>query len=56
MFQSARRTIAAIAVLLLFIPMALVACRDKPRWHERPDRPLQTGRQDTPRHRAGGGR
>jgi hypothetical protein len=52
MFQSIRRLMAAIAVLLLFVPMALVACRDKPQWHERPDRPTQTGRQDDP---AGGG-
>lgn len=54
MFQSARRTIAAIAVLLLFVPMALFACRSKPHWHERPERPLQTGHQDDGRGGQGG--
>lgn len=56
MFGRATRTVAALVVLLLFVPMALVACRDKPQWNERPERPLQTGRQGVPSHRAGGGR
>lgn len=48
MFREVRAQVVGFLVAVVFLGMALAACRDEPGWNERPDKPMRTGRQDAP--------